>query len=409
MNEGKIIKYYREKANLTQEQLCRGICSVTHISKIERGITEYSPEITSLLAERLGVDIQSEQQRADCIEAMIQELENALVMQKLDIVDGIISKLLDIPLLVVSNFQIHFELLLARYYCTQVNLKESKRILVSIQKKKEKLPIHDNHLLKHVLAIYYLSEKKFIQAINILKSIDPNQYKNHEFYYNLAYSYHSIGSKVLAYYYAEKALNFFKETNNFIRIIDTETLMIVQIGDNDYLNFQDTVSQYQALLQTCEICNFVDKKTKLLYNFAYTRYLRRELAEAQKLYEEAMLLCEDKTPLYFWSFEGYIRCSFEGALLEKKKLLELVKEAISHLTKGPNDRLSLILFTMLNYEITESIDFYQYLDKIALPFFKENELFWLVHQYEKRLYIYYSETNQIDKALSVANSILKIV
>ncbi|MDQ0197746.1 helix-turn-helix domain-containing protein [Neobacillus ginsengisoli] len=55
MIEGKIIKFYREKAGLTQGQLVEGICFVTHLSKIERGITEYSGEITYLLFKRLTV------------------------------------------------------------------------------------------------------------------------------------------------------------------------------------------------------------------------------------------------------------------------------------------------------------------------------------------------------------------
>ncbi|QCJ44041.1 helix-turn-helix domain-containing protein [Bacillus sp. S3] len=408
MNEGKVIKLYREKANLTQEQLGKGICSVTHISKIERGLTEYSPEITSLLAQRLGVDIQSELQRLNGVEALIQDMENALIKQKFDEVETIIPKLFDVPILAVSKFQIHFDLLLARYYCSQGNPRKAMKILSAIQKDMDKLSSYESNLLKHVLGIYYITEKKYINAIDLLKSINPNQYRNYEFYYNMAYSYHSINSKVLAYYYAEKALTYFKETNNFNRIIDTETLMIVQIGDNEYLNFQETLAQYQSLLQTCDICNFIDKKTKLLYNFAYNRYLRKEYLEANELYKEAMQLCEKNSPLYFWSFEGYIRCAYEGSLLEKDKLTELVADGMLSLTKNPTDRLSHILFTMLNYEIAESIELYTFIDETALPFFKENELFWLVQQYEKRLFVHYSESSQLEKALKVAASLLKI-
>ena len=408
MNEGKVIKFYREKANLTQEQLSRGICSVTHISKIERGITEYSPEISLLLAKRLGVDIPTELKRLNGLEALLQDMENAMVKQKFDEVESIMPKLLEIPLLTVSNFQIHFDLLLARYYCSQGNPIKAIEILSPIQKGKVKLSSYESNLLKHVLGIYYITEKKFINAIDILKSINPTQYQNHEFFYNIAYSYHSIGSKVLAYYYAEKALIYFKETNNFNRIIDTETLMIVQIGDNDYLNFQEILAQYQSLVQTCDICNFTDKKIKLLYNFAYTRYLRNEFMEAQELYNEAMQHSEKKSSLFFWSFEGYIRCSFEGSLLEYDKLIDLVNNGKMLLEKNPNDQLSTILFTMLEYEITENIEFYRFLNEIAIPFFRENELFWLTEQYEKRLFTYYSETNQIESALKVATSLLKI-
>lgn len=408
MNEGKVIKFYREKANLTQEQLSKGICSVTHISKIERGLTEYSSEITNLLAKRLGVDIQSELKRLNEIDALIQFLEDALMKQKYDDVEIIIQKLFNFPILVVTKYQIRFELLLARYYCSQGNPRKATKILSAIQKGMPKLSLYETNLLNHVLGYYYITEKKYINAIDVLKSIHPNQYRNHEFYYILAYSYHSIGSKVLAYYYAEKALTYFKETNNFNRIIDTETLMIVQIGDNEYLNFQETASQYQSLIQTCEICNFIDKKSKLLYNFAYNRYLRKEYLEASELYKEAMEICEKNSPLYFWSFEGYIRSAYEGSLLETDKLIELVTNGMSLLAKNPTDRLSQILFTMLNYEITEHNELYSFIDETALPFFKENELFWFVQQYEKRLFVHYSKSNQAEKALAIAASIFKI-
>lgn len=42
MLEGKIIKFYREFQGLKQKDLGDGICSSTHISKIERGLTEVS-------------------------------------------------------------------------------------------------------------------------------------------------------------------------------------------------------------------------------------------------------------------------------------------------------------------------------------------------------------------------------
>ena len=53
MYEGKIIKFYREKYKLTQEQLGKDVCSITHISKIECNQTTYSTEIISLYLRKL--------------------------------------------------------------------------------------------------------------------------------------------------------------------------------------------------------------------------------------------------------------------------------------------------------------------------------------------------------------------
>ncbi len=53
---GILIRRKRLQHNLSQEGLCKGICSVGYLSKIEQGKAEASDEICSLLLARLGVD-----------------------------------------------------------------------------------------------------------------------------------------------------------------------------------------------------------------------------------------------------------------------------------------------------------------------------------------------------------------
>ncbi|NQD68786.1 helix-turn-helix transcriptional regulator, partial [Bacillus haikouensis] len=73
MSSGILIKFYREKNELTQEELGKGICSVTHISKIERGNTQYSPEITQLLSKKLGIDLEKEMQALQKFERLLDQ------------------------------------------------------------------------------------------------------------------------------------------------------------------------------------------------------------------------------------------------------------------------------------------------------------------------------------------------
>lgn len=80
---GKIIKFYREKAGLTQGQLGEGICSVTHLSKIERGITEFSVEITHHLARRLGIDPEEETIRYHQLAKRLNEWHESMIMQRI--------------------------------------------------------------------------------------------------------------------------------------------------------------------------------------------------------------------------------------------------------------------------------------------------------------------------------------
>lgn len=63
-----LIRHERLKRNWSQEGLCKDICTVSYLSKIEQGKAEPSDEILSLLFERLGVEWQSSGIYAELIE-----------------------------------------------------------------------------------------------------------------------------------------------------------------------------------------------------------------------------------------------------------------------------------------------------------------------------------------------------
>lgn len=54
--QGIIIRRRRQELNWSQTTLCAGICAVSHLSKIEQGKAEGSPEVLRLLLQRLGVE-----------------------------------------------------------------------------------------------------------------------------------------------------------------------------------------------------------------------------------------------------------------------------------------------------------------------------------------------------------------
>ena len=60
MNIGSILKYYRMKNNMTQAELCEGICSISHLSKIESN--KYVPHIETIneLFKRMNVEWEQE-------------------------------------------------------------------------------------------------------------------------------------------------------------------------------------------------------------------------------------------------------------------------------------------------------------------------------------------------------------
>ena len=55
---GGIIKEYREKNDISQKQLCRGLCSISTLCKIEKGDQNPSSfKLLEALAQRAGVSL----------------------------------------------------------------------------------------------------------------------------------------------------------------------------------------------------------------------------------------------------------------------------------------------------------------------------------------------------------------
>ena len=45
----------------------------------------------------------------------------------------------------------------------------------------------------------------------------------------------------MAYFFADKSRQFFKEINNYLRVIDAEMLMVIQVKDDG--DFKETIKQ----------------------------------------------------------------------------------------------------------------------------------------------------------------------
>ncbi|MGD6833415.1 helix-turn-helix domain-containing protein [Sutcliffiella halmapala] len=409
MHEGRIIKYFRQKAKLTQQQLGNGICSDTHISKIERGMTEYSSEITVLLSKRLGINIEEEIERYHNIKKLLSRWHDAIIMQRMEDIENIKDELEEENLIKISDYQVLYELLKARYHLLHNNFRIADKIIKDIQKEQRKLPPYESNLLKHNLGMYYLSNKEMTKAVHILKKINFKDYNNPEYYLTLATSYLGVNSKVMAYYYADKSLEHFIKSNNYLNVIDAEMIMLMTHNGEDQRDFPKVAKQYEKLLQTCDLCHALGKKALVLHNFAYEHYCRKDFEAASRLYQKSMLLKEKKSAAYLSSLEGYVRSSHEGNYLSTEELAYLGHEGLS-IAREINLSLYMYSFQLLLYLIhKQKTEYYNFLTTKALPYFKKSGYVTLVKRYEKELFNNYFKYGHKDFALKLADILINDV
>ncbi|MGX6441826.1 helix-turn-helix domain-containing protein [Neobacillus sp. K501] len=401
MYEGKIIKFYREKYQMTQEQLGKGICSGTHISKIERLHTEYAPEIITLLAERLGINLENEIKKLKNIKKSLNHWHDVIVMQLIEEMDLINNDLEQEDLIQISDYIYLYKLLRVRYLLMHNLTEEAYDIIVEIKKKEDKLSTYEANLFKHVLGVYYLATHENLKAMQALKSINDSEYNNKEYTYHLAVAYHLNESPVMAYFFAEKSRQFFKEINNYLRVIDAEMLMAIQVKDDG--DFKETIQRFESLIKSCEICHSPDRKARVLHNLAFEYYRRKNYQTANKYYKESMSLKNNGSSPYLLSLEGYIRSAYYGGILQKDELLQLANEGLETAIKI-NEQLYINLFTLLGYLIqNKEQEYHQHLSDFSLPLFKKFGFIYLIKRSEKELFNYYFQQKKTGKALKIAH------
>lgn len=402
MIEGNIIKFYREKAKLTQKELGSGICSVTHLSKIERGLTEYSSDTILHIATRLGIDLNNELAKLSEIKELLDRWHELMIKEGLPEVEVIKKELENEPLTHISTNKHFYRLLQIRYELIHYNLEKAKHIINDVRKIDFQLSDYEKNLLKQILGMYYIAKSDYVKAIDTFKTIEPNEYNNPEYYYYLAVAYHNLNSQIMCYHYAEKALNYFKKSNNFLKVIDTEMLMLVQLQYEQHHNFKHTIKQYETLIESCVTCNAIRRKSKLLHNLAFLYYVRKNYKKASELYKESCSIKNKNSSEYLLSFEGYIRSSFEADLLSKAKLIQLTNEGL-HIAMEMHQELFMILFNLLLYVIKGRKDlYYHYLYTEGLPYYRKYGFVYLVQRSERELFHYYYNKNEVEKALEMA-------
>ncbi|MEK5522811.1 hypothetical protein B5V89_17490 [Heyndrickxia sporothermodurans] len=400
MVKGKILKYYREQKGYTQEQLSKGICPVSHLSKIERGITEYSEEITAILSKQLNINIQDEVRKFKNFEVTLQEWQNAIVMLDTDEMQVKKAALDANPLKNIPDFQVRYSLLLARHYLVFYEIEKCHKLMENVKKLDINLSPYESNLYNHVQGIYYFSIGSYKKSIEILKKIDSN-YSSQEYYYHLAISYHAVHNNTLAQYYAQKALHYFQETLNFTRILDTETLIILLINAKSQFSLKETRQFYYKLIQSAKKIQSVDRLMKLYYNFGQELFRRKRFEEAKEYIDKGFSLIKEDDFYYLTMLDLYIDICYKGNLKSKESLLTDAKKGLHHAIQRKDHRylyFNLHIFSLKGMEDS----YYKYVENEVLPYFIQSGNEDIIQHFEVRLFRYYIKTGQNEKAWAIA-------
>ncbi|KZE64822.1 hypothetical protein AWM68_09185 [Fictibacillus phosphorivorans] len=407
MVEGEIIKFYRKKRGLSQEQLGKDICTTTHVSKIERGQTKYSTEIIALFSERLDIDIHKEIEFFQSMEKKLHQWHHSIIMQRMKEVEKTKNELDQFPIIQSSKHAVLYQLVLARYYLLK---KDNPKALNIINKlNKEHLNPYEENMHKHITGIYYLQiYNSFLlenrkKAAEILSKINMDVYKNEECCYHLAMAYQWVESKTMAHIYAKRAVDYFKNNNNFSRAIQAESVMLLQIESATIHDFEQKINRYHQLIQDSETLNEIGIIGMLLHNLGLEYFKRKDYKNAHIYYHKALKMADKKTAIYLNRLYNFLDNSIDGELQTQKQQLKSAEEGLTA-AKTLKHNLYLHLFQLHLYIIKKEMkSYFDYIENKALPFFQSQNQFSRVERFGKELYHHYADTMQYEKAVKISS------
>jgi tetratricopeptide (TPR) repeat protein len=390
LNLGLIIKGYRRKKQLTQESLSHGICSVSHLSKIENGHKEAYKDTINLLLQRLEINIVDVEKDTILFTAMIEDFYKFIVYQDKENAKRKHQLLSEsFENLSLIGMDLLFEIIEFRYYLLIGDRTSYKPKQKKLARKQSKFSQHENILFTYFHAIYYLYEGNLAKAQESLSLITDEVFNHYgDYYYHLSLTMSMANNSGAAILYGNKALEHFETYNNFIRKIHTQ--MILAINYYRIGALQDSERHYKLLLEHATRLADYQTITQTTHNLSLLKRKQGEYDEAISLLKKSIMLSKENRTSYLISIsqlvESYLEAGYKSLALEiMPEVIELSKVE-KNLQKAVKYQFKYHFFSTDIKEFAETHQDFKELEK--------NELFDDIISYSSALVDYYHDKQE---------------
>lgn len=405
MEYGPLIKYFRTQMGLTQKDLAKGICSVSHLSKIENNSKDANIETISLLLEKLRIDKGEINEKEEQIRSLIYELNEKMLFFQKNEVDQIFDKLTEIENLIpFSNSLYMYELSKYRYFLFKANLKSAQQQENLLNKQKKNFSQQENYLFLHYNGISLIMQGQFQRADALLESlmtVNNNEFVSGELLYHRALVKSSLEHSDHAIYFGKKALQSFMNEHNFIRIL--HTLMLLGINYTYSKIYEEALECFQHLMRNAELLNESQFLPQVHHNIGYLKTKMGKHEEALYYYEKSLSLQTEGSAYYLMTLytigESYM-------VLEDMERAQQIFERVLVLSKKLSNQKYILLSRYYLKSISSYAESLEFLEMKVIPYLEESkEHPDTLNQFYKLLSTHYRQLARYEKAVKYIEKI----
>ncbi|MET3193883.1 helix-turn-helix transcriptional regulator [Bacillus sp. OAE603] len=409
MQYGKMIYHHRKKLGWTQEKLCEGICSVSHLSKIENGNKEAARETIELLLKRMKVEKEEDTINLDEIMIQLKRLWNLIERADYQLSKQIFDELiLNEELIRYTSISNEFSIVIWRYYIFIEDMQNARKKWKQLEKKRKKFSQHEFVKFLFTLSIFYIKEKRYDDSLLIMDEVQdlvPNiEVEFQEFCFYRALIYQIMNQPSVSMYFCNKAIPIFVQNNNIKRILDSKMLLSLQLIKSKLLDKAELI--LEEVLDNSTILNDKTIYYNALHNLGYLYFHSNQNKKAITYYQRYLESVQDGSEEYYTVISNIANNMI--ILKEYQSATELLEDK---LTKIEDKNSSLyIKIQVLYFEAKqEKCNLVKYLREVALPYWIKNSESDKLIKYYKILNDFYKENCKIEEQnilLQEYNSIL---
>lgn len=302
MEIGPLIKLHRIKQNMTQEDLAAGIVSESYLSKIENQKTDASPEVITLLCERLGIQLNAEnedmiKEKAEEWYGMLYEVHNA---------DERRQRFEELETLFKANNSDHemlFEIQKIRFFLVEGRVQEAVEQIERLEQVQNSFdPLQAFYWNKFVGNYYHMELSEFTKALkfyqeaeSIMEKLDLLDDEKADLLYVISILHSKLVNDLSALEYANKALAIFRNSYKFVRCAQCH--IILGIAYRRLHMLEEAIKQYNLAKHLGEITDNNDVIQLTNHNLGYLHSRAGNSVEAIEFYKTAFNL--ENVPLNY--------------------------------------------------------------------------------------------------------------
>jgi transcriptional regulator with XRE-family HTH domain len=395
---GQKIYYFRKLKGITQKQLSQGICSVPHLSKIEN-LHEYpSADILKQLCNRLGISSNEIDSQRDLLSINLQldEWYTKLISGNKEEATQQYSVLVtQIALFQEPDVLLKFNLLTIRYYLLLRDFDEASKMFKELQPFIKKLSSKLKYYYYLFNGIYFSFREDYLEALHSFNEAERVQeelkIQDPEIFYRLAQVNLNMYRTYYSNKYADIALEIFDRTCNYVRSIDCQILLSINLTrQNNYAQAEKHLLNAQQLSRAF---NNNEQLSIIYHNLGYLYFVQGYFQQAIKFFADSLNYSYDE------EHEKNVRTYH--CLARSHYILNDVKTANYWLEKGNA--------IANHYNLTEFVHHYnalkcQYnpddnqlenvLKNDVIPYFEKKHKWYHVAEYSEILANEYSKRNK---------------